>query len=132
MGRHAVDGLHNLTNIEKLHGRIGEYFWDRINLLEKRIGKPVMQIVQGVQSRKYSEVEAVEFARKTLGDYYAKLVIVGLELENLYWDADYHGLDSDGNSCSCRQTTHESRTYPSLMRRLEEIENSLVSLQGQL
>ena len=53
---------------------------------------------------------------------------LAVELENLYWNADYHGLDSAGQSCSCRKDTHKKRKYPALWKRLDKIEHRLREL----
>ncbi len=48
-----------------------------------------------------------------------KLVV---DVEKLYWDADYHGLHCNDQSCDCLVPTHEKRTYPALWKKLEKME----------
>ncbi len=49
-----------------------------------------------------------------------KLTYLKGEIENLYWKADYHGLDWAGCDCSCKEKTHE-RMFKSVNNQLTRL-----------
>ncbi len=92
-------------------------FWTEIDHIKSEWGHSAIfdeYVVPAMQG------QTVEVPPKLIRAY--KLAV---ELENLFWDADYHGLDCDSQSCNCKESTHEKTKYPALWKRLEKIERKL-------
>ncbi len=89
-------------------------FWSRIEHLKKETGHNAIY-------REYL-LPAMERKPVSIPTRLDRTYKLAVEMEKLYWDADYHGLDCNGKSCSCQEVTHRNRTYPALWRRLERLE----------
>lgn len=55
---------------------------------------------------------------------WARLERIAEKLSGLYWYSDFHGFDSGGQDCGCRQRTHEVR-YRKIMALLRQVEEDL-------
>ncbi|AFU57596.1 hypothetical protein Ngar_c06530 [Candidatus Nitrososphaera gargensis Ga9.2] len=84
-------------------------FWDRINKLEEDSG---YNLLFRDYIAPYREGKDVDVPPK-----FQKAFNFATKIDDLYWDADYHGLDCAGQSCSCKDTTHKKRTYPKLWKK---------------
>jgi hypothetical protein len=91
-----------------------ETFWSRIDRLKKDSGFNSIY-------RQYV-LPAMEGNPTAVPDRLARAYKLVVDVEKLYWDADYHGLDCNGQSCDCLVTTHEKRMYPALWKKLKKME----------